>query len=257
MLVGRAALADDVVPPDPSPADAPAPVDAPAPASLPIVLPVSPLRIGGYLESSYSWNFSRPRDGVTAQRGFDSQHNSLTIENVALDAQWTSGRVTGQLTLQAGSTPTSYYGSDAAIERGIKIFNKRGRPIVLVLASRSPSAQGCFCRRLVLSRWPSKTTGIGRVRIYFGRFLFIMLGRGQRGRSRRVGLSPVQFIMAGIKRPTAIKENRLPSTRRTPPISCLRWCNILVELNGRLMRPKVSHGATWLICMARGPQIRA
>ena len=120
MLVGRAALADDVVPPDPSPADAPAPVDVPAPASLPIVLPVSPLRIGGYLESSYSWNFSRPRDGVTAQRGFDSQHNSLTIENVALDAQWTSGRVTGQLTLQAGSTPTSYYGSDAAIERGIK-----------------------------------------------------------------------------------------------------------------------------------------
>lgn len=80
----------------------------------------APLRLSGYLESSYSWNFVRPRDGITAQRGFDAQHNSLTIENVALDAQWTSGRVTGQLTLQAGATPTSYYGSDAAVAQGIR-----------------------------------------------------------------------------------------------------------------------------------------
>ena len=107
LLVGRTALAEDTV--------APSVEVTPAAA-----VPISPLRIGGYLEGSYSWNFARPRDGNTAQRGFDSQHNSLTMENVALDAQWISGRVTGQLTLQAGSTPTSYYGSDAAVARGIK-----------------------------------------------------------------------------------------------------------------------------------------
>ncbi|MBP9088179.1 MAG: porin [Kofleriaceae bacterium] len=107
LMVGRTALADDAVP---SAAD--------ATPTAPVL--ASPLRIGGYLEGSYSWNFTQPRDGNTAQRGFDSQHNSLTMENVALDAQWTAGRVTGQLTLQAGSTPTSYYGSDAAVARGIR-----------------------------------------------------------------------------------------------------------------------------------------
>ncbi len=113
LLVGHTAQADER---ESSQHESAVPVVALEPAAV----PVAPLRIGGYVESSYSWNFLRPRDGITAQRGFDSQHNSLTVENVALDAQWASGRTTGQLTLQAGSTPTSYYGSDAAVARGIR-----------------------------------------------------------------------------------------------------------------------------------------
>lgn len=69
----------------------------------------APLRLTGYLETFYSWNFARPGNDVTAYRGFDNRHDSLTISNAVLDAAWTSGAVSGRVAVQAGHTPETYF----------------------------------------------------------------------------------------------------------------------------------------------------
>jgi hypothetical protein len=65
--------------------------------------------LGGYVESFYQWNFSRPANGVTNFRGFDNRHDAFTISNAALDVQWDRADVVGRLTLQVGHTPSTYY----------------------------------------------------------------------------------------------------------------------------------------------------
>jgi hypothetical protein len=71
--------------------------------------PGSPFVLGGYVEAYYQWNFNDPSNGITNYRGFDNRHNSFTISNVALDAQYDDDALIGRLTLQIGSTPSTYY----------------------------------------------------------------------------------------------------------------------------------------------------
>src|SRR5690242_4032496 len=68
-----------------------------------------PYTLGAYGEAYYEWNFRDPSNGITNFRGFDNRHDSFTISNVALDAQWDYERIVGRLTLQVGSTPSTYY----------------------------------------------------------------------------------------------------------------------------------------------------
>jgi hypothetical protein len=65
--------------------------------------------LGGYAELLYAFNFNEPSNGITHLRGFDNRHNSFTIANVALDAQWDAEDIVGRVTLQVGSTPATYY----------------------------------------------------------------------------------------------------------------------------------------------------
>lgn len=85
-----------------------------ASAHTPVPLADDPttLTIGGYMEGYWQWNFNQPRNGVTNARGFDNRHNSLTLANVALDAQWSAPRLMGRLTLQHGATPATYYAAE-------------------------------------------------------------------------------------------------------------------------------------------------
>jgi hypothetical protein len=98
----------------------PAPPVQPAP---------NPFTLGGYAEANYQWNFNAPSNGITNFRGFDNRHNSFTLSNVALDAQWDSGHLIGRLTLQVGNTPSTYYlaepslpGSSAANASGVELW---------------------------------------------------------------------------------------------------------------------------------------
>jgi hypothetical protein len=68
-----------------------------------------PYTLGGWVEAYYQWNFNDPSNGITDLRGFDNRHNSFNLSNVALDAQWDVEGVNGRVTLQWGSTPTTYY----------------------------------------------------------------------------------------------------------------------------------------------------
>jgi hypothetical protein len=84
------------------------PAVAPAPDSSPLKL--TPL---GYVEAHYSYNFNRPSNGITNYRGFDNRHNTFTLSNVALGANWqVADVVEGRLVLQVGHTPSAYYGAE-------------------------------------------------------------------------------------------------------------------------------------------------
>lgn len=67
---------------------------------------------GGYAEAFYQWNFNQPSNQLTALRGFDNRHNTFTLANVALDAQWDFENVVGRVTLQVGHTADSYYSGE-------------------------------------------------------------------------------------------------------------------------------------------------
>lgn len=63
----------------------------------------------GYIEAYYAYNFNRPSNGITNARGFDNRHNTFSLSNAVLGANWEAGPVGGRLLLQVGSTPSTYY----------------------------------------------------------------------------------------------------------------------------------------------------
>jgi len=63
----------------------------------------------GYVEAFYAYNFNRPSNGVTNFRGFDNRHNTFSLSNVALGANFEAGPIGGRVVLQVGSTPSAYY----------------------------------------------------------------------------------------------------------------------------------------------------
>jgi len=76
----------------------------PAPAA-----PPDAIKLGGYLELFYAYNFDRPRNGVTNLRAFDDRHASFVLQDAVLEGTWTHGPVSGRIALQAGEAPDLYY----------------------------------------------------------------------------------------------------------------------------------------------------
>ncbi|HKO90051.1 MAG TPA: outer membrane beta-barrel protein [Polyangiaceae bacterium] len=83
--------------------------DQPTP---PPAQPATPFILGAYVEAFYQWNFNKPSNDLTNYRGFDNRHNTFTLANAVLDAQWDVHDVFGRLTLQIGHTPSTYYLSE-------------------------------------------------------------------------------------------------------------------------------------------------
>lgn len=88
-----------------------------APQAVPLAQPKSAFDVvpTGYVETYYAYNFNRPSNGITNARGFDNRHNTLTLSNAAMGANWTAGPVSGRLILQVGSTPSTYYGGEPSL----------------------------------------------------------------------------------------------------------------------------------------------
>jgi hypothetical protein len=99
-------------PPPSPPAIAPAPALPKAPPAPPEEKPLFKLTPTGYVEAYYAYNFNRPSNGITNARGFDNRHNTFSLSNAVLGANWEAGPVGGRLTLQIGSTPSTYYGNE-------------------------------------------------------------------------------------------------------------------------------------------------
>lgn len=89
VLAPSAALAQSLPPPQPAPA--------------------TTVKVTGYVEAYYQFNFNLPSNLITAWRGFDNRSNSFTVSNAALDVQGERGPVSARLALQIGHTPASYY----------------------------------------------------------------------------------------------------------------------------------------------------
>ena len=75
-------------------------------------LKVTPL---GYVEAFYAYNLNRPSNGITNYRAFDNRHNTFSLANAALGANWEAGPVGGRLILQVGSTPSTYYSGEPSL----------------------------------------------------------------------------------------------------------------------------------------------
>jgi hypothetical protein len=82
-----------------------APEDPAAPAP-----PV--IKVAGYVEAFYQYNFNQPSNLVTAYRAFDDRSNSFTIDNAVVDVSAQVGRVSTRIALQVGHAPVSYYASE-------------------------------------------------------------------------------------------------------------------------------------------------
>jgi hypothetical protein len=92
-----------------APAWADEPPAPPAPSLVLLEGSFGKLVLGGYAEGFYQWNFNRPPSGITNYRGFDNRHNSFTIANAVIDAQYEKSGVMARLALQVGHTPNTYY----------------------------------------------------------------------------------------------------------------------------------------------------
>jgi hypothetical protein len=73
------------------------------------------LSIGGYVEAYYQLNWRRPANRLTNLRGFDNRERTFTLSNVALDAKAVRGPLAARVTLQIGSTPSTYYLAEPAL----------------------------------------------------------------------------------------------------------------------------------------------
>lgn len=83
----------------------------------------------GYVEVHYSYNFNRPRNGITNFRGFDNRHDSFTLSNAVLGGSFNHRSLRGRLALQIGHTPSTYYlaeplspGTGGADTSGAELF---------------------------------------------------------------------------------------------------------------------------------------
>ena len=67
------------------------------------------VKITGYIETFYQYNFNQPSNLITAYRDFDNRTNSFTIDNAVLDVTGQVGAVSTRIALQVGHTPSSSY----------------------------------------------------------------------------------------------------------------------------------------------------
>jgi hypothetical protein len=70
------------------------------------------VKVTGYVEAFYQYNFNEPSNLITAYRDFDDRTNSFTIDNAVLDVTGTAGAVFARIAVQVGATPATYYGGE-------------------------------------------------------------------------------------------------------------------------------------------------
>jgi hypothetical protein len=65
--------------------------------------------VGGYIETFYQWNFNVPGNGISAYRGYDTRHNSLTLQNAVIDVGFRAKDLLARVALQVGHAPATIY----------------------------------------------------------------------------------------------------------------------------------------------------
>ena len=73
-------------------------------------------RACGYAETYVAHNFNEPSNGTTALRYYDGNHDTFTLQNVALTLAARKGPVRGHLVLQAGAFSESYGAPARSVE---------------------------------------------------------------------------------------------------------------------------------------------
>lgn len=71
--------------------------------------------LGGYLEGFYQYNFNNPGNGISNYRGYDTRHNTFTLQNAVLDAGFRAYDLTARIALQTGHLPSTVYGQETRL----------------------------------------------------------------------------------------------------------------------------------------------
>lgn len=95
---------------------------APASARADADAPASTVTVGGYVEPYYQFNLRDPGSGVTDLRGFDDLHDSVVLQNVAVDVAAERGPVHGRVTLQFGTLGTVVYAAEPVFQHVQQAF---------------------------------------------------------------------------------------------------------------------------------------
>ncbi|MDP3277696.1 MAG: outer membrane beta-barrel protein [Deltaproteobacteria bacterium] len=93
--------------------------DVPAPSPPARAGSRAEITLNGWVEAFWQYNFNEPYNGFTAYRGFDTRHNTFTIQNIVLDTQWRYERVSGRIALQVGHQPDTYYAAEPTLSPGL------------------------------------------------------------------------------------------------------------------------------------------
>lgn len=71
------------------------------------------VKVSGYVETYYAYNFNRPSNAITNYRAFDNRHNTFTLSNAVLAADARAyDKVFARVALQVGSTGESYFAAE-------------------------------------------------------------------------------------------------------------------------------------------------
>jgi hypothetical protein len=65
--------------------------------------------VSGTIETFYQWNFNEPGNGISAYRGYDTRHNSLTLQNAVIDVGFRAKDLLARVALQVGHAPAIIY----------------------------------------------------------------------------------------------------------------------------------------------------
>lgn len=68
--------------------------------------------VSGYIETFYQWSFNRPGNGLSNYRGYDTRHNSITLQNAVVDAGFRAKGVMARIALQVGHAPATIYSEE-------------------------------------------------------------------------------------------------------------------------------------------------
>lgn len=119
--------------------------------------PIKKFTVSGYLETFYQWNFNAPANGISNYRGYDTRHNTLSIQNAVVDVGFRAKDLLARIALQAGLAPATMYqdepragGSDGAAGSSGELWRHLQRAslgwqatkVVLLEAGVFPSATG-------------------------------------------------------------------------------------------------------------------
>jgi hypothetical protein len=113
------------IPPTTEPPPPAATIEIAAPAPPPLAAepaaeeaaeePAGWVKVGGYVEAYYSWNFANPENNITNNRWLDEKHNTFTLQTVALDIAAERGPFSAKITLMFGPTADRWYFEGARI----------------------------------------------------------------------------------------------------------------------------------------------
>jgi len=119
--------------------------------------------VSGWVEGFYQWNFNRPGNGISTYRGYDTRHNSITVQNAVIDVGFRAHDLLARVALQIGHGPAAIYAAEPDLA-GAEGANESNAQLWRYLQRASLGWQPTKTFLLELGIFPS-TTGVETIAV--------------------------------------------------------------------------------------------